>query len=135
MKNIKEGHPHAKLCIECGKDLLQDGHAFLKWEHRCCNDGEWRQCYVHPIWDIYTDYRRKPERLQFTVDIPAPIPGDEDIPEGAKVWSPNIYAKSAYRWAYSKSNMELKFFQSRGLLFRTEEDAIEFSKAVIPFKG
>ena len=139
--DTKQGHPHAESIIQYGEDLREDAKAYLNWEYRFRGGTHWYACNAVPQWSYGTEYRRKPKRLQYTVDIPAPIPPHEVIPEGTRVYCPLLLANPDKNWSidivssypYSKSETATAHRQKRGMLFRTYEDAVEAWKALAPF--
>ena len=125
-------HKHAHLMAQYAQDAMETETPWTRWEV-ATSGNEWVSLPENPIWSEYSEYRRKPKTLTYTVTIPEPL---REAPEvGTIVYIPTPLAKklaSAYCWYGDPPDERLL---KRGLCFATGEDAIAAAKAMLPIKG
>lgn len=53
-------HPHAENMRLYAEDAAETDKPWERWEIRWANDESWFSASEHPLWDVDTQYRRKP---------------------------------------------------------------------------
>lgn len=126
------GHPHAKLVIEYGNDLLTDAEAWLGWQYRGTDtpDPDWKQCGDHPRWNVLHEYRRAPRTIRI---------GDREVPEplrkapaqGTTCYAAHIGSTSVHVPMTWHGQSECVLALQRGILHLTREAAQAHADALI----
>ena len=65
-------HKHAHLMAQYAQDALETDKPWTRWEV-ATSGNEWGSLPGNPIWGEYTEYRRKPRTLTYTITIPEPL--------------------------------------------------------------
>ena len=125
-------HKHAHLMAQYAQDALETDTPWKRWEF-ATSGNEWVSLPENPIWSEYSEYRRKPRTLTYTVTMPEPL---REAPEvGKTFWLAEPWTESLaheYEWVGHASAIRCI---NRGLCFATKEDAIAAAKAMLPIKG
>ena len=79
------------------------------------------------------EYRRKPQKLTYTVTIPEPLRAAPESQQSYFTASPASWVYfNEFRWRGELREYE---WLKRGLCFATKEDAIAAAKEMLPIKG
>jgi hypothetical protein len=69
-----EGHIHAELMIEYGKDALVSKEPWLGWQYWVKGHTIWFNCTKHPDWYTEAKYRRRPKTVLINgYEVPEPL--------------------------------------------------------------
>src|SRR5699024_3213762 len=72
---IVDAHPHADNMALYVEDARETPKPWLRWQLRYKLGGKWEDCYTHPDWSPFWEYRRKPAIKTHVVngfEVPAP---------------------------------------------------------------
>lgn len=126
-------HKHAALMAEYAKDALDSETPWEQWEYEA--NGILYNCQENPMWNTKNEYRRKPRTISINgVEIPEPV--REPLNDGAIYYVANPFEDDViYNVASWDGDSCDKDCLKKGLIFRTKEDAIAASKAIIAALG
>lgn len=130
--NSKQAHPHAELMMEYAKDAATMAEPWKNWEIRY-NKSEgydWCNCVDHPAWNTEFQYRRKQPRV--CINGIECVAGVREPVFNALYYVASITPRD-YQWTLRYTE-DYKHYADRGLLHRTEADAIAMAKAMLNFQ-
>jgi len=137
IKQEPEGHVHAELMLEYGKDALVSREPWLGWEYSYNYDLKevWYTLDTHPNWEADVKYRRKPKTILINgYEVPEPIRNLPDLGKcriSETVWIPSLSEYPSF--ALGVGNSYTRVFFDRGLCHLTKEAADLHAKALLSF--
>ena len=61
-------HKHAEKMKQYAEDAAKHDRPWTQWECRDSGEELWSEMVDHPWWQLYTEYRRKPETVKIIVN-------------------------------------------------------------------
>ena len=99
----KEPHPHAELIRQYAEDEIGYEQPYCLWELKTHEEAEWLNASTHPSFTPSHQYRRKPETITVTFEMPIPDLDDHYFKNQSDLY---IFLKN-YKAAVDKAMEEL----------------------------
>lgn len=124
-------HIHAKLMMQYAVDAAHHDEPHLLWQYKVKNK-EWTSLKeIHPLWEVGTEYRRKPRTININgFEVPEPMRDAPDL--GSSYYMPLVGFHRMYDQFYWAGDNDLDRLNS-GVCHATKEAAIIHSKALLSF--
>lgn len=84
----KYPHPHADLIRQYAEDEIKYERAHILWEFKELTDERWHDLPARPFFKPEYQFRRKPETITVTFEMPIPELGGNAIKKRTKLFSP-----------------------------------------------
>lgn len=124
-------HKHAALMLQYAKDAMETDEPWERWEWRNTyhygDDDQWKQLSFHPVWNMDSEFRRKPETIKVGKwEFPKPIkdsPKEDEfvhyVTEGYKLSDPPFIVEDAC----FRRGAKIEWYLVHGLLHLSREAA------------
>src|SRR5699024_8688508 len=129
---IVDAHPHADNMALYVEDARETPKPWLRWQLRYKLGGKWEDCYTHPDWSPFWEYRRKPAIKTHVVNgYELTAPETEPLAHGQEYYvaDPNANALHSERKWEDWSDFH-RCFLERNLVFLTAQDVEETAMAM-----
>jgi len=122
---IVDAHPHADNMALYVEDARETPKPWLRWQLRYKLGGKWEDCYTHPDWSPFWEYRRKPAIKTHVVNgFEVPAPETEPLALGHHYYVPDPVSVYFFRKCEWENNTFDRQSLERGLVFLAVERAI-----------
>lgn len=127
------GHEHAHLMKLYAEDAEKYDEPWGLWEVMSNHTGKWLSLKGHPLWIAGRTYRRKPQRFQATIDIPAPC--RTPLKHGDDYYVANLYRLEVEQLTGFDDDVDRRML-ANGFVYTNKEDAQAAVDAIAKlFKG
>ena len=122
-------HKHAALMALYAQDAMETDKPWERWEFSD-TEGFWATCGGHPVWNIGSDYRRKPRTIRIgEYDVPEPV---REMPKHRTMYWVAGPTECDYQVEYIWTGNSIdQLWFLRGLIHLTREAAELHGKALI----